>query len=53
MIINNHGQVLFEQTAYNNTWKGDGLPDGSYYYVVKVNAIPKTFKGVLTIASSK
>ncbi|HYG52492.1 MAG TPA: gliding motility-associated C-terminal domain-containing protein [Flavobacteriales bacterium] len=53
MIINNHGQILFEQKAYNNTWNGDGLPDGSYYYVVKINAIPKTYKGVLTIASSK
>lgn len=53
MIMNNHGQILFEQTGYNNTWNGDGIGDGSYYYVVKINSIPKTFKGVLTVTSSK
>lgn len=53
MIMNNHGQILFEQTAYNNTWGGDGLPDGSYYYLVRINALDKIFKGVLTITSSK
>jgi len=53
MVMNNHGQILFEQTAYNNTWGGNGIPDGSYYYVVEIHALTKTYKGVLTVTSSK
>jgi gliding motility-associated-like protein len=53
MVMNNHGQVLFQQTAYKNTWNGNGLPDGSYYYLVKINELDKTYKGVLTITSSR
>lgn len=52
-IINNHGMIVFEQTAYNNTWNGDGLPDGSYFYLVKIPTLDKTYKGVLTITSSR
>lgn len=52
-ILNKNGQILFKQEAYNNTWGGEGIPDGSYYYIVKINALDKTFKGVLTVASTK
>lgn len=52
-IINNHGQIIFEETAYKNTWNGNEHPDGSYYYLVKVPELDKTFKGVLTITSSQ
>lgn len=52
-VINNHGQIVYEKTGYDNTWKGDGLPDGSYYYLVEISDIDKTYKGVLTISSTK
>jgi gliding motility-associated-like protein len=52
-VLNNHGQILYSKTGYTNDWKADGLTDGSYYYIVKINDIDKTYKGVLTVASSK
>ena len=42
---------MYSKAGYLNDWKGDGLPDGSYYYIVKINELDKTYKGVLTIAS--
>lgn len=44
-IINNHGQIVFEQSAYQNTWDGESLPDGTYYYMVRIGALDKLFKG--------
>lgn len=52
-VINNHGQIVFSKVGYENTWNGDNLPDGSYYYVVKIPALDATYKGVLTITDSK
>lgn len=55
MVFNNQGMIVYEKTAYNNTWdgtyNGDKLPDGSYFYVVKVNSLNQSVKGVLTISS--
>ncbi len=31
-IVNRWGQVIFEDDGYNNTFNGDGLNDGVYFY---------------------
>lgn len=55
-IYNSHGQEVFAKTGYQNDWdgtyNGDQLPDGSYYYVVKINALDRTLKGVVTITDT-
>ena len=32
------GNRVYEKVNYSNDWNGDGLPDGTYYYLVKLNA---------------
>lgn len=55
LVFNNQGQIVFEEKGYLNTWKGtyngDDLPDGAYFYVVKVGELDKTVKGTLTLLS--
>lgn len=55
MVFNNQGEIVFEQSNYTNTWagtyNGNQLPDGTYFYVVKVPALNFTGKGTLTITS--
>lgn len=52
-IINREGQVVFEDNDYKNTWdgtfKGDPLPEGTYYYLVFLKAEDKTLKGSISI----
>jgi gliding motility-associated-like protein len=56
-IFNRNGQQVFSTTGYMNDWngtyKGNPLPDGTYYYVVKLTQLDKTFKGSITILNSK
>ena len=42
-VFDSWGNVLFEQNGYNSDWGGRGssgdlLPDGTYFYLVKLNA---------------
>lgn len=54
-IFNEWGQSLFYSDGYtvpwNGTFKGEAVPDGSYFYVIRLNAdvSPDLYKGVLTI----
>ena len=34
VICNDNGVVVFQKTAYDNTWTGDGLRAGVYYYTL-------------------
>jgi len=40
-VFDKWGDKIFEQQGYRNTWDGKGrnglLPDGTYYYVIKLN----------------
>ncbi|MBW8682987.1 Ig-like domain-containing protein [Chitinophaga rhizophila] len=36
IIVNRWGNEVFRQRNYQNTWKGDGLNDGTYYYLLRV-----------------
>ena len=43
VIFNRWGLKLFETDGYQNNWKGDGNPDGTYYYILDVTGgKPKT-----------
>lgn len=54
-IFNEWGQQLFSSEGYTSPWdgtyNGSDVPDGSYFYVIRLNAdvSPDIYKGVLTI----
>jgi gliding motility-associated-like protein len=33
-IFNRYGKLIFEKVNYQNTWKGDNLANGTYYYLI-------------------
>ena len=35
-VYNRWGNIVHSATSYNNDWNGDNLPDGTYFYVLKV-----------------
>lgn len=35
-ILNRWGNEVFRTTDYDNTWDGAGLPEGTYFYVLKI-----------------
>jgi gliding motility-associated-like protein len=37
-VFNRWGQIVYDQTGYRNDWDGGGLPEGVYYYVLRLNA---------------
>lgn len=47
-IFDKWGDLVYEKQGYNNEWQGQGnkgeLPDGTYYYLVKLNE-PNKFGG--------
>jgi gliding motility-associated-like protein len=51
-IFNRWGNLVFEQKAYKNRWKGDFkgklLPDGTYFYLLK-DGQGKTYSGYVQI----
>lgn len=55
-IINRWGNSVYEKKGYENIWDGNGLDEGTYFYVLKVkNATGtwKAFKGYITLLRSK
>jgi gliding motility-associated-like protein len=56
-IYNIYGNLVFNQKAYKNDWKGtyngSDLPDGTYYYVVKFSTSEKPIKGSVDILRGK
>lgn len=55
IILNRWGQELLHVQGYDNQWNGTingkPLPDGTYYYILKLHAPTdkRTFKGTVTI----
>lgn len=52
-IFDKYGDVVYEQSNYNNDWSGKAstgvaLPDGTYYYLIKLNGVNPLGKDVLT-----
>ncbi|MEO8589191.1 MAG: choice-of-anchor L domain-containing protein [Flavobacteriales bacterium] len=48
-VFNRWGQMVFEASNYKNTWKADGVPDGTYFYEVTVKKRDEPYTGSLTI----
>ena len=49
-IFDRWGNRVFESKDYTNDWDGDDLPEGTYYYVLRVDDPNQTVhKGVITL----
>lgn len=49
-IYNRWGNRVYRASPYRNEWDGNGLPDGAYYYILKLNNTKgTTFKGYVSI----
>ncbi|MES2761448.1 MAG: gliding motility-associated C-terminal domain-containing protein [Bacteroidota bacterium] len=47
-IFDRWGLKVFESTNYNNEWKGDGLNDGTFFYIIEVPD-DKKYSGFVTV----
>ena len=52
-IINRWGNEVFHAKGYQNNWTGEGLNEGTYYYLLRVRKIGsdevEVFKGYITL----
>jgi gliding motility-associated-like protein len=48
-VFNRWGQALLEAKNYRNTWRAIDVPDGTYYYVVRLNNDGREYTGHVTI----
>lgn len=56
-ILNRWGNIVYQHSNYENTWNGkstkglniggDELPEGTYFYILKLNKENKVYKGFL------
>jgi gliding motility-associated-like protein len=44
-IYNRWGKLLYNSNDYQNNWTGKDYSDGTYYFILEVPDIKKTFKG--------
>ncbi len=50
VVFNRWGKKVFEAENYANTWDGDNLADGTYYYIFTYGVeMEKEYQGTLTI----
>ena len=54
IIFNRWGKKVFEKLNYNNDWNGGGLPDGTYYVIIRGHGLLRNveYKGTLNIIGS-
>lgn len=48
MVMNRWGQTLLESKNYRNSWRAQDVPDGTYYYIVRLED-GREFTGHLTV----
>ncbi len=52
IIVNRLGQTIFESTGYPNPWdgtfNGDDVPEGTYYYIIKITE-EEIYKGTILV----
>ncbi len=55
-IVNRWGNEVYHSSHYQNTWTGDGLNEGTYYYTLKVKKTATSdaviYKGYVTLMRS-
>jgi gliding motility-associated-like protein len=50
VIVNRWGNEVYHKTNYQNNWTGEGLNEGTYYYVLKVKTTEwQVIKGYITL----
>lgn len=49
VVFNRWGQKVFETTNYRNAWRGNDLPEGTYYYIFTTKIDGKEHAGHVTI----
>lgn len=56
-VYNIYGNTVFNQQGYINDWQGTynnaALPDGTYFYIIKIGKSGNVFKGSLDILRNK
>ncbi|HEX7411261.1 MAG TPA: gliding motility-associated C-terminal domain-containing protein, partial [Bacteroidales bacterium] len=54
VIFDRWGKLKYESSDYHSDWDGGGLPDGTYFYILKAHGFFRIdkFKGSLTILGS-
>ena len=45
IVLNRWGEVVYQKSAYTNDWGGAGLTEGTYFYLLNVKDIDKTYNG--------
>jgi len=56
VIINRWGNDVYEKKNYKNDWTGEGLPEGTYFYILKVFTDAgewDVYKGYVTLLRKK
>ncbi len=57
IVYNIYGNIVFTKKAYDNDWQGTyngaALPDGTYFYVIKIDDSSAVLKGSLDIIKNK
>jgi gliding motility-associated-like protein len=48
-IFNRWGNQIMKKKGYANDWNGDNLSAGTYYYILSVPTLKKTYKGFIEI----
>jgi gliding motility-associated-like protein len=53
LIVNRWGNEVFKQSGYQNTWTGEGLNEGTYYYILRIKRTTgsdwEVIKGYVTL----
>jgi gliding motility-associated-like protein len=44
-VYNRLGKPVYRQSAYNNDWRGEDLPSGVYYYLLRDRDTPRRYRG--------
>lgn len=47
IIVNRWGETVYRKEKYQNDWDGDDLPEGVYYYLLKLKSVNRTYEGSL------
>jgi len=55
-VLNRWGNHVYEKKSYENNWTGEGLNEGTYFYVLKIKDSSgkwEVFKGFITLIRTK
>lgn len=55
-VVNRWGNHVYERKSYKNDWTGEGLSEGTYFYVLKIKSPDdkwEVFKGFITLIRTK